>query len=192
MRYHLTIICPIFAALAACGSSTPVDEKVVANDPEAIATATMAVVASDKTQLPLTAEPFIDAIAANSKFVIESSRIVQAAGLEQPFTDFAQLMIRDHENLVDELVKAANSVPDAFVDDQNLTDEQKAMLDALREAAGPELLALYERQQLEAHKKALAMLQTYAASGDNRELMAFAGHSLPVVNRHLAAAQRLP
>lgn len=186
------VLAPALLALCACGSQSSPDDSLVANDPEATATATAAVVAQDVTQLPLTAEAFIDAMTASNNFEIESARIVQAIGPGEPLTDFTQMMIREHQTMKDGLVKATNVAPGGAVDDQKLTAEQEAQLEALRSAPTPQMLELYKRQQIEAHKKALAMLQTYAASGDNQELMQLAGRSIPIINRHLAEAQQLP
>jgi putative membrane protein len=179
-------------ALPACGSNTTADETVASADPEATATATTAALGTEAVRLPLTAPAFVEAIAASNNFEIESARIVQASGAAQPLADFAQMMARDHHNSTEELAVASNAVSGTAIDDQKLTDEQKADLEALRAAAGREIAVLYKRQQIEAHQKALAMLQTYAASGDNQALMQFAAKAIPVVSRHLAEARQLP
>jgi putative membrane protein len=190
MRPCLAIISPIVFGLAACGSNSA-DQQAPAADPEATATAIPAAVGSQTAQLPLTAQAFVDAVSASDKFEIESARIVQGTGPGQPLTAFTQMMLRDHQTSTNELKKAANFAGGpAFPDDQKLTAEQEANLAALR-SAGPELGTLYLRQQVAAHEKTLAVLKTYAASGDNQTLMGFATKMIPIVSHHLAEVRAL-
>jgi putative membrane protein len=191
MRQRFLIIAPLLLGAAACGSKTTADQQTAAADPEATATASSAAVGGDNAQLPLTAQAFIDAVTASDKFEIQSARIVQATGPGQPLTAFTQMMLRDHQNSTNELRAASNQAGGARFDDQKLTDEQKADLDALR-GSGPRMAALYKTQQIAAHQKALAVLKTYAGSGDNQALMTFAGKAIPVVTHHLEEVQKLP
>ncbi|GAB7258335.1 DUF4142 domain-containing protein, partial [Polaribacter sp. OB-PA-B3] len=73
-----------------------------------------------------------------------------------------------------------------------MTAEQQAQLAELKAAAPQQMPAIYARQQVAAHEKALAMLQTYAQSGDAKPLMDFAGKTAQVVSHHLEEARRLP
>lgn len=185
------VICPILVVLAACGSKTTADKQAAAADPQATATASTAAVGGANAQLPLTAQAFIDAVSASDKFEIESARIVQGAGLGQPLTALTEMMLREHQVSTNALRVASNKASGTTFDDQRLTDEQKTDLAALRDAS-PQKAALYKRQQVAAHQKALAVLKTYAASGDNPALMAFATKTVPVIAHHLAEVQKLP
>ena len=191
MRLPLAITGPLVFGLAACGSNSSEQQQASSADPEATATAATATVGSQTAKLPLTTQAFVDAMSAGDKFEIESARIVQATGPGQPLTGFTQMMLRDHQASTNELKKTANfaSGP-AFPDDQKLSEEQEANLAALR-SAGPEMAALYVRQQIAAHEQTLAILRTYAASGDNRALMGFAAKAIPIVSHHLEAARAL-
>lgn len=190
MRPFLAIVGPLALTLAACGSNSA-DRQPPAADPEATATAATATVGSQSAELPLTAQAFVDAVSASDKFEIESARIVQGTGPGQPLTAFTQMMLRDHQASTNELKKAANFAGGpAFPDEQKLTAEQEANLAALR-SAGPELGALYVRQQVAAHEKTLAILKTYAASGDNQALMGFATKAVPIVAHHLQETRAL-
>jgi putative membrane protein len=190
----MTLLLAATACLAGCGSKTA-DAIKAAADPQATATASQAASAETgaaaNAQLPLTAQAFIDAVSASDKFEIESSRIVQGAGPAEPLRSFTQMMLRDHQTSTNELRKAANLANDAaFPDDQKLTAEQESSLAALRNAGG-EMASLYARQQVAAHEKTLAILKTYAASGDKQPLMRFAEKAIPIVTHHLEQARTL-
>ena len=191
MRHRYLVICSLMLATAACGTKNAANEQTAGADPEATATASTAAIGGETSQLPLTAQAFIDAVSASDKFEIESARIVQATGPGQPLTGFTQMMLRDHQNSTNELRAASNQAGGAQFDDQKLTDEQKADLAALR-GSGARMAALYKRQQVTAHQKALAVLKTYAGSGDNQALMTFAGKAIPIVSHHLEEVQKLP
>jgi putative membrane protein len=194
MRF-LAISAPLLVALAACGSKTTADKAVAAADPQATATASMASAgtsgAAEGAQLPLTAQAFVDAVSASDKFEIESARIVQGSGPGQPLTAFTQMMLRDHQASTNNLKAAANAAGGSvFPDDQKLNAEQESNLAQLR-SAGAELGTLYIHQREAAHRKILAILKTYAASGDSQPLMKFANEAIPVVSHHLQEVQRL-
>jgi putative membrane protein len=190
MRLCLAIISPLVFSLAACGSKSA-DQKSPAADPEATATAATATVGSQTAKLPLTAQAFVDAMSASDKFEIQSARIVQGTGPGQPLTGFTQMMLREHQVSTNELRKTANFAGGrAFPDDQKLSEEQEANLDALR-SAGPELAKIYINQEIAAHEQTLAILKTYAASGDNQALMAYATKAIPIISHHLDAARAL-
>lgn len=191
MRLSFAIISPLVFGLAACGSNSGDQQQASAADPEATATVATATVGSQTAKLPLTAQAFVDAISASDKFEIESARIVQGTGPGQPLTAFTQMMLREHQASTNELKKTANFAGGpAFPDDQKLSEEQEANLAALR-SAGPELATLYVRQQIAAHEQTLAILRTYAASGDNQALMGFATKAIPIVSHHLETARAL-
>lgn len=191
MRRSYLLAMPLMLGVISCNSNTTADEKTAAADPQATATATPAAVGTTGAvaQLPLTAQAFVDAAAGSDWFEIESSRIMQGAGPAQPLTAYTQMMLRDHQASSNKLKKAANDAK-ATPDQQKMTAEQKANLDALREA-GPEMAKLYLSQQVAAHEKTLAVLQNYAASGDNQALMAYASQAVPIVTHHLAEAKKL-
>ncbi len=143
--------------------------------------------------MPLTGQAFADAIAASDRFELESARAVQSANPEGTTRSFAQMMIRDHQKSSDELRKTTSQVDKVTLDETPaMTAEQQAQLAELKAAAPQQMPAIYARQQVAAHEKALAMLQTYAQSGDAKPLMDFAGKTAQVVSHHLEEARRLP
>lgn len=71
--------------------------------------------------------------------------------------------------------------------------EQQQMLAELQAApAGARFDRLYARQQIQSHQVTIGMTQAYAASGPNPALRNYAQQALPVLQQHLAQAERLP
>lgn len=196
----LSLASGVCLALGGCGQS-PTDEvtgpSTTAADDDAAAVASVA--PSDAAggvagaALPLTGQAFVDAMSASDHFEMESARIVQSSGVTGATRDFAQMMIKDHGASTRDLGRAANGVTNVELEKQpTLTAEQQTQLEELRSAGKDGVAAVYARQQVAAHEKALAMLQTYAQSGDAQPLMDFAGKTAAVVAKHLEQARRLP
>ncbi len=198
MPKHPTLILAPLLVMTACGSrdENPQAPPTTAADEQAASTSTVATDASGAARgaaMPFTGQAFADAIAASDRFELESARAVQSANPAGTTRSFAQMMIRDHQTSSDELRKTTSQVDKVRLDETPaMTAEQQAQLAELKAAAPQQMPAIYARQQVAAHEKALAMLQTYAQSGDAKPLMDFAGKTAQVVSHHLEEARRLP
>lgn len=73
-----------------------------------------------------------------------------------------------------------------------LDARRSEMLNQLAAARGAQFDALYATMQVEAHQEALGLHQGYAQTGFDPGLRGFASQAVPVVQEHLAMAQRLP
>lgn len=74
-----------------------------------------------------------------------------------------------------------------------LSPQQQAMLAELADTpAGPAFDRTYARMQVQAHAMTVSNYQAYAQSGPNPALRAYVQQALPVMQQHLAQAQRLP
>ncbi len=74
-----------------------------------------------------------------------------------------------------------------------LGPQQQAMLAELADTpAGPAFDRTYARMQVQAHGMTVASYQAYAQSGPNPALRTYVQQALPVMEQHLAMAQRLP
>ncbi|WP_187371307.1 DUF4142 domain-containing protein [Methylobacterium oryzihabitans] len=74
-----------------------------------------------------------------------------------------------------------------------LSPEQQAMLNELAAApAGPRFDQTYGQMQVQSHRMTVASYQAYAQTGPNPALRAYAEQALPVMQQHLAQAERLP
>lgn len=175
---------------ASAPSTTAADDSAAATASIAPPDASGAVAG---TELPLTGQAFADAMAASDRFELESAKTVQSAGATGAVRDFAQMMIKDHQASSNDLRKAIGQVDKVKLDaTPDMTADQQAMLAELKAAPKAQAAAVYARQQVAAHEKALAMLQTYSQSGDAKPLMDLAGKTAQVVSQHLEHARRLP
>ncbi|TGD95986.1 DUF4142 domain-containing protein [Methylobacterium nonmethylotrophicum] len=74
-----------------------------------------------------------------------------------------------------------------------LSPQQQAMLAELADTpAGPAFDRTYARMQVQAHSMTVANYQAYAQTGPNPALRSYVQQALPVMQQHLAMAQRLP
>jgi putative membrane protein len=72
-----------------------------------------------------------------------------------------------------------------------LGDDQAHFLSALQGVTGPEFDTTYAKQQVLAHRAALATEQMYAASGDDPNLRKVATSAVPLIEAHAAMAKKM-
>lgn len=138
----------------------------------------------EDAQQPLTAETYVQQAAMSDLFEIQSGRLA----LEQTASDqtrkFAQMMVDDHTKSSQNLKAAVGRVGANFVVPAALDAEHQGMLDRLASARDSSFDREYMNQQMTAHRKALALHQSYYASGDDAALREFAQKVIPVVQKH--------
>ncbi|MXP41977.1 DUF4142 domain-containing protein [Altererythrobacter soli] len=172
-------------ALAGCGDAeeeAPMEDTAAADQ--------TSVAADDMAAQPQTAQQFVDAVAGSDMYEIEASRLAQENGTSEGVKSFAQMMIDDHTSSSTKLKDAAAQATGVTVNPQ-MTPKQQQDLQALRDA-GENFDQTYAQQQVAAHEATLALLQGYAANGDNEALKAFAQETATVVEGHLTQARELP
>jgi putative membrane protein len=186
MKIQLALVSAAALALAACGSNEPADQATADATPTDAALPT-------ETATPMAATPqaFVDAAAASDMFEIEAAKLAQAQGKSDKVKSFAAMMIKDHTASSDKLKKAVGEAGNGLAVNPALTPVQQGLLDQLK-TAGENFDAMYAQQQVDAHEKALALLQEQAASGTVAQLKAFAGEVAPIVEGHLGHARDLP
>jgi len=162
----------------------------------ALATSALAQSAAEKTGVnsvmgvaPKT-EDFVMQASGSDLFEIESSKLALQKGDDET-KKFAQQMISDHEKTSAELkamiasgkVKGspATVLPDSFKEE---TDDL-AKLDAAK------FKEEYFDDQVDAHEDAVDLFKRYAEGGDNPDLKAWAGKTLPALEQHYKMAQDL-
>jgi putative membrane protein len=72
-----------------------------------------------------------------------------------------------------------------------LDERHASMLSQLAARNGPAFDRLYESMQLTAHREAMALYSSYAATGDDPALVGLAQKTLPLLRRRMAMARRL-
>lgn len=94
------------------------------------------------------------------------------------------MMVTDHTRSSQEMKALIDQRDFAEPIPARLDAEHQAMLDRLKQAKGDAFDREYMSQQMTAHRKALALHQGYAQTGDDAELKAFAAKVIPVVQKH--------
>lgn len=128
---------------------------------------------------------------AGDMFEIESAKVILAKNPDKAVKDFAQMMIDAHTESTAKL-KAAATAAKLTVAPPALDADQQAKLDSIKSGTGIAAVTTYMAAQREAHGAALALHQSYAASGDTPQLKAAAGEIVPVVQHHIEMLAKLP
>ncbi|MEO5866592.1 MAG: DUF4142 domain-containing protein [Sphingomonas sp.] len=180
-------------ALAACNKpadTSAADNAAAMNDmalADDSATANSDAVIGNGMTAPMAAQSFVNTAAASDTFEIASAKLAETKATTAALKTFAAKMVLDHTDSSVKLKAAAGSMKP----DTTLSAKQASDLATLKGASGADFDAAYKTQQLAAHTDALALMQGYAASGDNADLKGFAGKVAPVVKGHLAMLQQM-
>jgi len=136
-------------------------------------------------------QDFVAAAAQSDMLEIASSKLALARSDSEKSKQFAEQMIKDHTETSTELKglvaggKTKVDLPAAL----DKTHQDK--LDRLSKLAGKEFTKEYDDMQVAAHKDAVSLFERYSKGGDNADLKAFAGKTLPHLQHHLMMAQDL-
>lgn len=135
------------------------------------------------------AETFVTKAANGGLFEVESSKVAVQKAQRDDVKSFAQQMVDDHgkanQELMAEAQQAGIQVP------AKLDSAHQARLDKLNGASGAAFDRAYIAAQETAHREAVSLFRTYAKSGDNAGLKAFAGKTLPVIEGHETKLKQL-
>ena len=135
-----------------------------------------------------TTRDFITEAAISDMFEIQSSKLAETRTTGETKA-FAEKMIQDHTKTTSELkplaIKAHVEAPTA------LDDSHKTMLKKLSGLQGDEFTKQYHSDQDNGHKDAVSLFERYLKGGENPEIKAWAGKTLPALQGHLKMAQNL-
>ena len=103
---------------------------------------------------------------------------------------FAQAMLRDHAQ-TSRTLAAATDRAGLKPPPKAIGTAQAPLLAALQSLRGQEFDRGYWRQQALAHRSALTAEQQYAATGDTPAIRQAAAAAVPMIQAHLATAERM-
>ena len=133
---------------------------------------------------------WVKTVTSSNMFEIESSKLAEQKGTTEDVKTFAAQMIKDHtkagEDLKATLEKAKMQPPP-----EALSPKHAAMMKLLQDANGTDFEMLYIDMQASAHMEAVSLFQTYAGSGDNAAVKAFAKATLPTLEMHKMHVKKL-
>lgn len=120
---------------------------------------------------------------------VEMGKMAASQGQNQRVKDFGNMLVKDHTAAGDELkgmAKANNiNVP------ADMTPEQKSYMDMLMNKSGAAFDKAYMDMMVSDHKKDIAEYKKASTTLTDDTYKAFAGKTLPVLQRHLDSAQAI-
>lgn len=140
--------------------------------------------------MPLPTHDFVVAAAQTDAFERQEGRLAQARASNPKVRDFGAMMVKDHTQTTAAL-KAALAKAHLDAPPPGLSADQQQDIDKLTGLQGPAFDKEYLRQQIDAHTKALAVMQGYAANGERDILRQAAADTVPIVERHLSMAKAI-
>lgn len=139
---------------------------------------------------PLMTDEFLSRLAVGNRFEIDSSKVALTKSKSENVKTFASLMVSDHGQAA---TKMKQAVTDAKVEApaDALDARHQALLDSLKKKDGPAFDQAYVDAQLKGHEEAVAMVETYANTGDNPKIKQLASELLPTLRMHLDNVKKL-
>lgn len=195
MKKHLILGLAPALALAACGSH---DDNTAATNTIDMTNAGLATGADEAPDNALVAneaaspaKDFANKVGASDYFEVEAGKIAQDKSKTAAIKEFAAMIVTDHTASTDKLKAAGAGLNPAIVPNPVLDAQAEADLAALRGAKDADFDALFKKQQIAAHEKALTLLQGYAATGDVDAFKTFATDASKVVQAHLTKVKSI-
>ena len=133
---------------------------------------------------------FAKELKGSGMFEIQSSTLALQKSNNDAVKKFAQKMIDDHkaaDGKLTQTLKQAN-LPEPK---EGIDEQQQALLNKLVSAEGATFDRRYIQDQIQAHRQAVELLETYEKRGDNNALKQLASSLLPTIKEHLSMAEGL-
>jgi putative membrane protein len=103
--------------------------------------------------------------------------------------EFGSMMVSDHTRLNDELSALAGQKGVTLP--KELSSKHQALVSKLSKLSGSDFDKAYASEMLKDHKKDIALFQATMERTNDAELKALTERSLPILRRHLQAAEQL-
>ena len=132
---------------------------------------------------------FATQAASFSRFEVDASKLALEKAQHDATKLFASDVLREHENALKDLVKAAEK--DKAAIPTTLDAEYGQKLDALRSASEGEFDQAYLSTQVSVHEEAKLMFEAYIKSGSAGSLLAYAENQLGTVRTYNLRVQGL-
>lgn len=136
----------------------------------------------------LTAEGFVDLASAKGIAEIEAGHLAQRESSHPEVKRFARMMVGEHGSINRDLIRLARHKDIPVADEAELINTAK--LNMLKVRDGESFDIAYARNQITTHEEAISLFQK-AVFLDDSDISRFAEKNLPVLQEHLAMAERL-
>lgn len=134
---------------------------------------------------------FVKKAAITNMFEIQAGQLALEKSNNPKVDDYANLIIKDHQQAQSELQSKAQAAKSAPVPNA-LDQAHQKKIDQLKSASGAVFMKTFKSQQVQGHKEAVALFQAYAKNGDNADLKQWAQTTTPKLQTHLKHAESLP
>jgi putative membrane protein len=125
-------------------------------------------------------------------YEVEAGKVATTKGQADAVKQFGQQMVEAHTKTTEEL-KGIVQAEKIRVDlPTTLDSKHQKMIDDLNKASAADFDKTYAKQQVDGHKEAEDLFETYAKKGDNAAVKQFASRALPVIKQHLDESKKLP
>jgi putative membrane protein len=141
--------------------------------------------------VPATGQEYATMAAASDMYEIEAARLAAEKAQNADVKSLAEMIRADHEKSTADLKTAAGQAQPPITVTAAMNPEQQSMVQALQGASGADFDRTYLDQQVQAHQKALAMVQGYAQNGDVEGLKKHASTVAGPIQQHLQRAREL-
>jgi putative membrane protein len=140
---------------------------------------------------PMTADAFVKTASIANLYDIQAGQIAEQRAQSPDVKAFAQMIVKDHTKIADEMSAILNSADVKTKPAGNLDARHTALIQKLKGASASNFDEVFLRQQLDAHVEALKLMNKYAAHGDNAVLRTLAARYAPILRRHLDDVRRI-
>jgi putative membrane protein len=140
-------------------------------------TTTTTTTQSGSTKISKADENFIKKVAQDGIAEVDLATLAKEHAKSDQVKTFAERMIKDHTKANQELERIAQN------------EEHSQMRADLSKLKGEDFDQHYMKEMVEAHQKAVSLLEQETKTGENKDLKAFAEATLPVVKEHLQMAK---
>lgn len=139
-----------------------------------------------------TARDFASLAAMSDLFEIQTGEMAGSQAGSKAVKQFGKMLVKDHGKSSKQLAKLAKAAGIEGLLPAALDQRHAVIADSLKDARGESFDAAFAQIQVQAHQEGIALFKAYAANGDDAQLKAFAKKGLPVLEKHLSMAQKLP
>jgi putative membrane protein len=133
---------------------------------------------------------FVKEVAVSDMFEIQSNTLARDKGNASE-KGFASQMNTDHTKTSTELKGLVSSGKVKAELPPVIDSSHQSKLDKLKGLEGKDFSSSFDSMQVDAHKDAVNLFERYAKGGDNADLKAWAGKTLPALKHHLEMAENL-
>lgn len=177
----LALVPSVAGSVAAQGTTMP-QTGAPTGSPMAPATAAPAGGAVKRDKMSM---QFVTKTAVGNLFEIQSSRVALEKAQNEAVKSFAQTMIQDHTAATERMKALGGRMP------TKLDARHAGMVKTLRSTPAARFDQAYLQAQVKAHEETVALFESYARSGTDPQLKAFATEMLPTLQGHLDMVRKM-